>query len=264
MKILTSAAAAALMAAGPFWAGDAEATSAITIDGWKGWTEWDDATELVAIDQLSLYAQSDDSNLYVFAQTEDDDFTNASNSNQFDNFDINIGLHGNDAAWRYRIVAKNSLTAAEQAAREDQGDGWFAGFDAGDDGTEVNATFGVPDSLARSDLSAEGIEWAVGKTGGRRNHEIAIPWSTILDGDNGWNYNSTLELVFGGCYLDDDALEASDTICFGEDVDNFDFGDQSTYAKFTTTSPIPVPFGAVLIATAFGAAGAVRMRAKRG
>lgn len=247
--------AAAVVAAG-LLAGAADA--APVIDGSIGPNEWDDtptltppATATVSGGAgIEVLIQSDPNNLYILGNTTDDDL-----DDPLDVFDVNIGLHGNTAPWRYRVLAKNNGAADPGAGTTEfiVGD-WFGNFQGGDD-TGVVGSFGEPDMLMDLGIAASGVQWAVGVDDGNRVHEIAIPWDVLLDGANGWVRSAALELAIAGTYLEDGAGTGYPT--------GLDFADQDTYAKVTVdATSVPEPGVMPLLAGAAGGFAWLRRRRK--
>jgi len=196
---------------------------------------------------VEVFVQSDIDNLYFAGDTPDDDDGSPSPGNFDDAFNMNFGLDGNAAAWRYRLLSENQSfnNNGEPSA---QLDGVWEGFlQGGDDSVVANTTFGVPGSL--TNLSLGGVQYAVSDVNGNRQHEVAIPWATLLDGNNGWE-RGNLALRIGGFYAEDGSGTALPA--------TIDFGDQSTYALETVTAPVPLPAPALLLGVGLATLGAAR------
>ena len=217
------------------------AQAAPVIDGSISPGEWASTpalTPLATATGIEVLVQSDVDNLYILGNTADDDI-----GDPLDVFDVNIGLHGNAAAWRYRVIAKNNGAPDVGAGTTEaiQGD-WFGNLQGGDDSSVANATFGVPAGLTDIGIAGGGVQWVVGLdvTNGNRVHEIAIPWDTLLDGQNGWDRSAAVPLAFAGSSQIDGEFNAFPT--------GLDFGDQSTYAKVELNA-VPIPGALPLMAT---------------
>lgn len=201
-----------------------------------------------------MSVKSDPKNLYFLGNATGDVSDGTDNSTGFDVLDINIGLKDNTAPWRYALQARNNSFGGPSFPSDLEGD-WEGRWQAGDDNTVANASFGVPGSLTETAFPA-GIQWAVDDMGGNRVHEVAIPWDVLLDGVNGWTREPDLILAIAGSVTSDGAGTGF------PDVPLVDFGDQSTYA-FTEVSAVPLPAAAWLFLGGLGALGAVARRRAR-
>ena len=203
---------------------------------------------------LEVFIQSDATNLYFGGSTPDDDDGKPGTGNFNDAFNINFGLDGNAAAWRYRLLSENQ-SFTDNGGSSTTFDGAWEGFlQGGDDSVVANASFGVPGSL--TNLDATQVEYAVSDDNGNREHEFAIPWALLIDGQNGWNAGSSLALRVAGFYGEDGSSSAI--------PDGVDFGDQSTYVQTTVHSPakVPLPATALMLLAGLGALGFVRQYAR--
>ena len=252
-KLLFSA---SLVVAGSIGA-TAPASAAPTIDGQistsEGWNS------VLSDNGVEVFIQSDSTNLYFGGSTPDDDDGTPSPGNFDDAFNINFGLDGNAAAWRYRLLSENQ-SFTDNGGSSTTLDGVWEGFlQGGDDSVVANSTFGVPGSL--TNLDATQVDYAVSDGSGNREHEFAIPWALLIDGQNGWNAGSNLNLRVGGFYGED----GTTSIGFGvQSGGGIDFGDQSTYALTSVNSPAPVPLPAtaLMLLAGLGALGFARHRAR--
>ena len=240
------AAAAAVSMTGPALAVGIDGS----IDAADGWT-----AVFTGSQGVEVFIQSDANSLYFAGRTDDDDDGQANTGGFDDAFNINFGLDGNAAAWRYRLLSEN------QSFNDNKGsstpfDGEWEGFlQGGDDSMVANAAFGVPDDL--TNLDANKVDYAVSVVNGVREHEFAIPWTLLLDGKNGWVAGTLIDLRIGGFY-------GKDGRSFGLGVapgGHIDFGDQSTYALAANTpAAIPVPAALPLLASGLVALGALARR----
>jgi hypothetical protein len=250
-KIAASAAVALAISGGA-------AHAAVSIDGSIGTGEWS-GTPLVTTSSpdFQLSVQSDPTNLYFLGNVTGDTSAGIDKSTGFDVFDINIGLDGNTAPWRYALNSRNNSFGGSAFPTSLSGD-WEGRWQAGDDDGVSNATFGVPDNVTNAALPA-GIQWAVDEDG-NRVHEIAIPWTVLLDGQNGWERSDAITLAIAGTIV---ANDNNNGTSFPATTVEDRFGDQGTYAK-VTVSAVPLPAAAWLFIGGLGAVGAVaRRRAQR-
>lgn len=233
------------------------AHAAVNIDGVIGSGEWDNTptlSPLATASGVEVKVQSDPTNLYILGDVGD-----ANVDDGFDVFDVNIGLQGNAAAWRYRLISKNSGPFKDNGGDATQISGdWYGMFQGGDDTTVFNSTFGVPGNL--QNLGLADLQWVVNDTNAKRIHEIAIPWERLLDDSNNWSRSPNVPLAFAGTSVVDDDQGPLST-AFPDGLDSF--GNQSTYAK-VEVSAVPLPAAAWLFIAGLGAVGAVaRRRAQR-
>jgi hypothetical protein len=242
-SLYTLAATAAAVAA------SSPVNAAPVIDGNASAAEWAGGQTIAADSTGSfgfqLTVTSDTTGLFILGETSDDD-DGTNSSGNFDVFDVNIGLAGNAAAWRYRVLSQNNFFGGTPYPEALAGD-WTGRFDSGDDSVVANAAFGVPGSLTESGFPS-GLEWAVGlgdRSGAlNRVHEIFIPWSAILDGQNGWDPSASfVELAFAGTFTQDSVGDS-----YTDPNKSLDFGDQSTYAFATLAVPAPGTAGALALA----------------
>ncbi len=225
------------------------------IDAADGWNS------LFADNGVTVFVASDVDNLYFGGLTPDDDDGQGGKANNgFDIFNINFGLDGNAAPWRYRLLSENG-PFNDNGGSSTTFDGVWQGFlQGGDDSVVDNATFGVPGSL--SNLDATQVDYAVGLTpsltGSNRSHEVAIPWTLLLDGQNGWEAGQ-LHLRVGGFYAEDNSVFTGLGVQSGGGID---FGDQQTYAKVSVPAAVPLPAPALMLLAGIGALGIARRRAR--
>ena len=225
------------------------------VDPTDGWTQVLDDT----LNDIQVFIASDVKKLYFGGSTPDNDDGQSNLSGFDDAFNINFGLDGNAAPWRYRLLSQNA-PFSDNGGPSTPLDGVWEGFlQGGDDNVVANASFGVPGSL--TNLDAAQVDYAVDVNNGRREHEFAIPWTLLLDGQNGWNTASLLDLRVGGFYAEDGiglGFGAS-TTAQSPSGSTIDFGDQSTYALVSNVpAAIPLPAPALLLVAGLGALGAMR------
>jgi len=224
------------------------------IDPGEGWTQFLNARD------IQVFIASDDTNLYFAVSTPD----GAVGGNLFRTLDLNFGIDGNTGPWRYRVQSRSDPswvrgTETSQAFSGGFTNGWSGFFDGGDDSaTEPGAPF-HPDNWG--DLGAGLVEYSVGMNAGRREHEFSIPWAVLLDGQNGWDYNSTLALRVAGYYRGTESVAPfGNAFPWGADpTGGVNFADQSTYALVNITTPVPAPGAAALL----GLAGLAAIRRRR-
>ena len=180
------------------------AAAAPVIDGiidvpGEGWTEVTDLQNSGFGLIENFYFTSDATNLYFGARTNDDDVDLKGNGFD-DNLDLNIGLDGNAAAHRYRILSQNGPFTDGGVNSTAFVTVWEGFFDGGDDSILGNPSVGTPDGVTKLDATQIGYGVGLNTAGGTsaREHEIAIPWASILDGENGWDFGATLSLRVGG------------------------------------------------------------------
>jgi len=245
LKTLQTAAVAAIAS------GAAAAAPVIdgAIDSADGWTS------AFTDNGVEVFVASDINNLYFAGATPDDDDGSAppASPGPDDIFNINFGLDGNAAAWRYRVLSENK-PFTDNGGSSTTFDGVWQGFlQGGDDSVVANAAFGVPGGL--TNLDATQVDYAVSATNGTREHEFAIPWALLLDGNNGWE-SGQIDLRIGGFYAEDGGGFTGLGIQSGGGID---FGDQSTYALVRDVpAAVPLPAPALLLVAGLGALGAAR------
>ena len=253
-KFLTAALGLSVIVAAP--AAAAPVIDGVIDVGTEGWNE------VVALQNSgngavkNFYVASDATNLYLAARTSDDDAGKDRSVDGFDIFNVNFGLDGNTAPWRYRIRAENgSFEGGTSDPIPGQGD-WQGLLDGGDDSV-TSGGFGEPGGLSK--ISAA-FQAAIDLNGGHREHEFAIPWASLLDGNNGWDIGTTLALRIGGFYAEDGSTFTG----YGTQSPNggIDFGDQSTYALVDVAAPVPVPAALPLFLAGAGALGIGRRTRK--
>jgi hypothetical protein len=208
---------------------------------------------------VEVFIQSDSTNLYFAGDTPDDDDGSSSPGGFDDAFNINFGLDGNPAAWRYRLLSQNG-SFTDNGGSSTTFDGVWEGFlQGGDDSVVANTSFGVPGSL--TNLDGTQVGYAVSATNGTRQHEIAIPWALLIDGQNGWDAGSSLNLRIGG-YYGEDWQSGGEQFGIGiQTGGGIDYGDQSTYALTTTSAPVaqvPLPATLLMLLAGIGALGMAR------
>ena len=197
--------------------------NAVEINGSIGSGEWTD-TVIGQNDGFKLGVQSDADNLYILGNATNDTTDGTDNSTGFDVFDVNIGLDGNTAPWRYRIRTKNNFFGSGPLTNLD-GD-WKGDTARGDDSARQTAGSSEPSNLQPFGVPSD-VEWSVDDTDGNRVHEIAIPWSRLLDGQNGWE-EGPLTLRIGGFALQNGQG--------GPLLSEPDFNDQDNYYVYETAS----------------------------
>lgn len=213
----------------------------------EGWTQFLDARD------IQVFIANDATNLYFAASTPD----SAVGGNLLRVLDLNFGIDGNTGPWRYRVQSKSDPswvrgTETSQAFSGGFTKGWSGFFDGGDDSaTEPGKPF-HPDNWG--DLGAGLVEYSVGMNAGRREHEFAIPWAVLLDGQNGWDYNSTLTLRVAGFYVGTESTPFGNGFAWGAGpTGGVTFADQSTYALVNVMSPVPEPSSLFLVGSVLGA-----------
>lgn len=238
-------------------------------DGW---------TEILSdpLNDVQVFVASDANNLYFGGSTPDDDDGKANLSGFDDAFNINFGLDGNAAAWRYRLLSQNA-PFNDNGGPSTPLDGVWEGFlQGGDDSIVGNAQFGVPGNL--TNLDATQVDYAVALNGGRREHEFAIPWTLLLDGQNGWDTGTPIDLRIGGFFAADGVGFGFGTspIALSTSGSTIDYGDQNTYASISlsptgsesvisgggtdTSAAIPVSAALPLMASGLVTLGALARR----
>ena len=264
MRITSTIAALGLTTALALPAAAAPVIDGIINVGTEGWTEVLDLQNSGAGAIDNFYWASDVTNLYFGATTSDDDDGKDRSTDGFDIFNINFGLDGNAAPWRYRVRSENgSFAGGTSEPVAGQGD-WQTLLDGGDD-SSTSGSFGEPAGVAKLDQT--GLGYAVDLDGGHRTHEFAIPWATLLDGQNGWEAGSSLDLRVGGFYAADNSIFTGfgtiQTPPGGAQDGGIDFGDQSTYALIEDVpAAVPLPAPAFMLLAGIGALGIARRRAR--
>ena len=239
------------------------ATASITVDGTATGSEWSGASVIATTISGGINGQlrvtSTSAGMYILGETTDDD----TGSTGLDGFDVNFGLVGNAAAWRYRIQANSNPSNPGFFAIPGAG-GWSGRLESGDDSLLSDPFYGAPGGTYSSTAIPGSVQWAVGLGGTSgaavRVHEIFVPWNVILDGQNGWNAGaSSLTFAFAGYMMQDGPPNAS---VFTDPTKhalwgNPSWGNQSHYAYVTLAIPAP---GAVAL---LGLAGLARRRRRR-
>jgi len=221
-------------------------SAAIIVDGTVTGSEWAGASVLATTISGGINGQirvtSSSAGMYILGQTTDDD-AGAGSGSGLDVFDINFGLAGNAAAWRYRLQSNTTPTQPGYYAITGA-PGWSGRLESGDDSLVSDPFYGVPGGTYSSTAIPGGIQWAVGlgdtNAQAVRVHEIFIPWSVILDGQNGWDAGaSSLTFAFAGYIMQDGngsvATDPTKHALWG----NPSWGDQSDYAFATLSIPAP-------------------------
>lgn len=186
-------------------------------------------------DNFALRVTSDNNGIYLLAQTF--------NASSLTYTAINWGLLGNNAAWRYRIVDSNQCGALSPVPTNPP-----VCFQKGND-----SSVGSPSGLTTLRLSDASIQLAAtfDSATNTSTQEAFVPWSSVLDGQNGWNPTaSALSLVFAGSwYRNCPAFPILQNSCVGRwgkpgigDVGDF-FTNQSNWAltRLSVNTPIDFP-----------------------
>lgn len=228
--------------------------ASFAVDGTVTGSEWSGSSVVATTIANNLNARfrvaSTSAGMYMLAETTDDD----AGAQGFDVFDINFGLVGNAAAWRYRIQSGTGPINAPFSYAITGVTGWGGRFEYGDDSIVANPSIGLPGGTYTSVAIPASIQWAVGlgNTDGAamRVHEIFVPWSVILDGQNGWDAGaSSLTFAFAGHILQDGVGSSfTDPTKHG----SFGWGNQASYAAVTLAIPAP---GALAVLGLAGLAG---------
>lgn len=240
------------------------ATASITVDGTVTGSEWSAASVIATTISGGIGGQvrvtSTSAGMYILGETSDDDAGTASG---LDVFDLNFGLVGNAAAWRYRIQSKSTLADPGFFAIPGAS-GWGGRIESGNDALLSDPFWGAPGGTYTSAALPGSVQWAVGlgNAGGLavRVHEIFVPWSVILDGQNGWDAGaSSLTLSFAGFLMQDGVgsvfTDPTKHALWG----NSSWGNQSHYAFVTLAIPAP---GAVAV-VGLGGLGGLAGRRRR-
>jgi hypothetical protein len=240
------------------------ASASITVDGTVAAGEWSGAAVIATTINGglngSMRVASTGAGLFILGESTDDD---AGTGTALDVFDVNFGLVGNAAAWRYRLQAKTGPTAPGYDAIAGA-TGWSGRLESGDDAFVSDPVYGVPGGAYSSTAIPATVLWSVGlgdSTGtARRVHEIFIPWNVILDGQNGWNAGAdSLTFAFAGFLMQDDWPNGSVLTDPTKHAawNNLSWGDQGDYAHVTLSIPAP---GALALAGMGGLFAARRRR----
>lgn len=222
------------------------ASASITVDGTVSGSEWAGASVIATTISGGLNGQvrvtSTSAGMYILGESTDDDAGTAG----FDGFDINFGLVGNTAAWRYRIQSNNGPLGAGYGAIAGASN-WGGRIEFGDDSQLSDPFYGAPGGTYTSTPIPSSVQWAVGlgnsSAAAVRVHEIFVPWSVILDGQNGWNAGaSSLTFAFAGYLMQDGTGSVlTDSAKHGL-WGNPSWGNQSHYANVTLAIPAPGAF----------------------
>ncbi len=239
------------------------ADASITIDGAVTGSEWSGASVIATTISGGVNGKvrvtSTSAGMYILGESTDDD----AGTSGLDVFDLNFGLVGNAAAWRYRVQSKSVASEAGYYAVAGAS-GWVGRLEGGDDSIVSDPSFGVPGGTYSSVAIPAALQWSVGlgdTTGSAvRVHEIFIPWSLILDGQNGWDAGaSSLTFAFAGYLMQDGSpngsvfTDAAKHAVWGSGS----WGNQSHYAQVTLAIPAPGAFALLGLA---GLAGKRRRR----
>lgn len=135
---------------------------------------------------------SDNNGIYLLAQTF--------NASSLTYTNINWGLLGNTAAWRYRLIDSNQCGAISPVPTNPP-----VCFQKGNDSL-VGSPSSPSQPLTTLTLSDASIQLAAtfDSATNTSTQEAFVPWSSLLDGQNGWNPTaSALDLVFAGSWYRD-------------------------------------------------------------